>query len=75
MKQDLTDIVCGLVIIVCGSGLLYLLNPDFEHFITTEIQPEASAWADKNLPTGKDIKKQFMEGYTNGKGSHPNQQK
>jgi hypothetical protein len=74
MNLSLTDIVCALVILMCGGGLLYLLNPDFEHFITTEIQPSAAEWGEKNLPIWDDVRTQFMEGYNDGK-SHPNRQK
>jgi hypothetical protein len=63
MNLTLTDIVCALAILACGGGLLYLLNPDFEQFITTEIQPGAAAWSEKNLPTWEEMKQQFMEGY------------
>jgi hypothetical protein len=70
-----TDAVCALVIVGCGAGLLYLLNPDFEYFVTTEIQPSAAAWGEKNLPTWQEVKQQFMEGYQHGQGSRPQQPK
>jgi hypothetical protein len=65
--MNLTDIVCALVILACGGGLLYLLNPDFQHFTTTEIQPSTAEWGEKNLPTWDEMKQQFMEGYQDGK--------
>jgi hypothetical protein len=75
MKLDLTDITCALIVLICGSGLLYLLNPDFQHFVATEIQPEASVWSNKNIPTWASMKTQFMEGYRNGKSAHSRRQK
>jgi hypothetical protein len=71
--MTLTDMVCALVIVGCGAGLLYLLNPDFEHFVATEIQPSAAAWSKKHLLTWEEVKQQFMEGYQNGQGSRPQQ--
>jgi hypothetical protein len=75
MKLDLTDVTCALIIFISGGGLLYLLNPDFQHFVATEIQPEANVWSNKNIPTWASMKTQFMEGYQNGKSAHSRRQK
>jgi hypothetical protein len=71
MNSDFTDVCCAVIILMSVGGFLYLLNPDFQHFVQTEIQPSAGEWTANNLPTWKAVKAKFMEGYRDGQGSQP----
>jgi hypothetical protein len=71
VKTDLTDMLCTLVIVLCSGGLLYLLNPDFQHFVDRDIQPAAKIWAQQHLPTWAEVKRLFMEGYKDGQSRIP----
>ncbi|MEP0911786.1 hypothetical protein NDI45_12770 [Leptolyngbya sp. GB1-A1] len=57
------NFVCAIATIASITGIVYLLNPEFNQFVDTEVTPPIASWSGQKLPTWEKVKESFQQGF------------